>query len=374
MKNNFLNTFQDLPVLITGHTGFKGSWLSIWLKELGARIIGYSLEPPTIPSNFEVSHLAEHITDVRGNVRDFKTLRKMIEKYQPRVVFHLAAQAIVLESYKEPRETFDSNVGGTVNLLEAIRTTQSVKALVCITSDKCYENQDWIWSYREGDPLGGHDPYSASKAMAELSISSYRRSFFSEKKFSEHAVAIASVRAGNVIGGGDWAPYRLVPDCIRALTAGKQIHLRNPHHIRPWQHVFEPLSGYLWLAVKLLQKNGNRYAEAWNFGPLQFPDVSTEELVKRVIQLWGSGSYATGTAQAEVETELLKLNWEKAAYGLNWSPVYMADEALKETIEWYKMYYSEMQRSGSVNMYNFCVEQIEKYTENASHLDVEWVK
>lgn len=372
MNSAFGNTFAGLSVLVTGHTGFKGSWLSIWLNELGANVIGYSLEPPTTPSNFQLSHLAQRITDVRADVRALPTLRQTIEKHRPQVLFHLAAQPIVLESYKEPRETFDVNVGGTVNVLEAIRTTQSVRALVCITSDKCYENQEWIWGYRESDALGGHDPYSTSKAMAELAVASYRRSFFPNDRFKEHGVAIASARAGNVIGGGDWALYRLVPDCIRALLAEEQINLRNPHHVRPWQHTFEPLCGYLWLAAKLLQEDGNSFAEAWNFGPLQFQDIATEKVVKKVIQLWGGGSYSTGTAQPEVETELLKLNWDKAANRLHWRPVYTAEEALATTIKWYKLYQTQLTGSQPVNMYSVCVDQIREYTERARQSGIEW--
>ncbi|HUT23512.1 MAG TPA: CDP-glucose 4,6-dehydratase [Sumerlaeia bacterium] len=372
--NAFRGAFADLPVLVTGHTGFKGSWLSIWLNELGASVIGYSLDPPTAPSNFEVSHLAERVADVRGDVRDLQALRQTIEKRQPRVVFHLAAQSIVLESYKAPKETFDVNVGGTVNVLEAVRTTQSVKALICVTSDKCYENQGWIWGYRENDALGGGDPYSASKAMAELAVSSYRRSFPSRGDSEGRGAAVASARAGNVVGGGDWGPHRLVPDCMRALMAGQPIRLRNPHHVRPWQHVLEPLSGYLWLAAKLLGEDGDRFAQAWNFGPLQLEAISTEEVVKKVIALWGDGSYIAGATQSEAEPERLALNWDKAANRLDWRPVYTANEALAATVEWYRLCQTQTARSESASMYGACVDQIREYTDRARKLNVEWTQ
>ncbi|MFQ5874282.1 MAG: CDP-glucose 4,6-dehydratase, partial [Dehalococcoidia bacterium] len=221
MESNFEGVFQGIPVLVTGHTGFKGSWLSIWLNELGAKVIGYSLDPPTVPSNFEASRLSQRVVDIRSDVRKLDALCRVIEEFKPQVVFHLAAQAIVLESYASPKDTFDINVGGTVNVLEAIRLTTSVKAAVCITSDKCYENQEWMWGYREIDRLGGRDPYSASKAMAELAISAYRQSFFPTDRYEEHGVAVASTRAGNVIGGGDWGKDRIVSDSVRALMEGQ---------------------------------------------------------------------------------------------------------------------------------------------------------
>lgn len=365
--HSFLNNvFKGLPVLVTGHTGFKGSWLSIWLSELGARVIGYSLDPPTVPSHFEASHLARRIVDTRGDVRDFGTLCKTLQEHRPQVVFHLAAQPIVRQSYREPKETFDVNVGGTVNVLEAVRSTPSVRAVVCITSDKCYENHEWVWGYRENDRLGGYDPYSASKAMAELAIASYRRSFFSKDQ-----VAVASTRAGNVIGGGDWGIYRLVPDCMRDLMAGQPITLRHPRSVRPWLYVLEPLSGYLWLAVKLLQEDGHEFAEAWNMGPLESQGVTTEEIVKKTIELWGGGSYLAGAFQPEVETGLLRLNWDKAAHRLGWRPVYTWQEALGETVAWYKAFHAQAQ-SGSIDMHDYGVEQIQTYTRRARELGIEW--
>jgi CDP-glucose 4,6-dehydratase len=243
---------------------------------------------------------------------------------------------------------------------------------VCITTDKVYENREWIWGYRENDPLGGHDPYSTSKAMAELAIASYRRSFFPAERFHEHRVAIASARAGNVIGGGDWAAHRLIPDCARALMAGEPIHLRNPDHVRPWQHVLESLSAYLWLGAKLAQDDGHCFAEAWNFGPYESSRVTTEEVVKKAIQLWGEGTYTSGTAQTQVETGLLKLNWEKASNYLEWHSAYSWDEALAATVDWYMEYHRQNTRAQSIDMHPSCVAQIRAYTERARELGIAW--
>jgi CDP-glucose 4,6-dehydratase len=378
MRNVFGGVFEGMKVLVTGHTGFKGSWLSVWLEELGAEVIGYSLDPPTVPSNFEASHLGQRMVDVRGDVRNLDSLRRVIEEHEPQVVFHLAAQSIVRLSYAEPKETFDVNVGGTVNVLEAARLADSVKAVVCITSDKCYENQEWLWGYREIDRLGGHDPYSASKAMAELTVASYRRSFFPAKARdteqtgrSGPRVAVASARAGNVIGGGDWAQDRLVVDCMRALMDGRPIPVRNPHSVRPWQLVLEPLSGYLWLAAKLVQE-GEAFAEAWNFGPSERVAVSVGDLVQKLIELWGSGEWedlSAGQAQAPHETGLLRLSWEKAANRLGWRPVYGWREAATETVSWFKTYRNH---GADMDMYEPCVGQIVRYVDRARGLGVEW--
>jgi CDP-glucose 4,6-dehydratase len=374
MKEAFGRVFDGLTVLVTGHTGFKGSWLSIWLTELGAQVIGYSLDPPTDPSNFALSRLSGRMADVRGDVRDFGTLCQTVERYRPQVIFHLAAQPLVLPSYREPKETFEVNVGGTVNVLEAVRAIRSAKAVICITTDKVYKNREWLWGYRENDELGGHDPYSASKAMAELAISSYRQSFFAVDRYAEHGVALASARAGNVIGGGDWAAHRLVPDCIRAWMNDRPIHLRNPGHVRPWQITLEPLSGYLGLAAKMLQRDGYRYAEAWNFGPQERRAVTTEEFVQKAIALWGSGSHVTSTTQTEVETALLRLNWDKAANRLNWRPVYTWEEALGETIAWFKVYARHKARNEAIDMYDVCADQIRAYTTRARQLNLAWTQ
>jgi CDP-glucose 4,6-dehydratase len=369
MENPFGGVFQGMPVLVTGHTGFKGSWLSIWLNELGAKVIGYSLGPPTVPNNFGVSRLAQRVVDTRSDVRQLDALRRVVEEFKPQVLFHLAAQPIVRESYANPKDTFDTNVGGTVNILEAIRLTSSVEAAVCITSDKCYQNQEWTWGYREIDRLGGHDPYSASKAMAELAISAYRQSFFPAERYEEHRTAVASTRAGNVIGGGDWGNDRLVPDSMRALMKGQAIRIRNPHSVRPWQFILEPLSGYLWLAAKLLRE-GCRFAEAWNFGPPERLAISVRDLVQKLIQLWGVGDWEdVSSDQAPHEAGLLSLSWEKAANLLGWRPVYTWHEALAETVEWFKKYHES--DSGG-DMYNTCVEQIRRYVDRARELDVVW--
>jgi len=363
---------DGMPVLVTGHTGFKGSWLSIWLRELGAQVIGYSLAPPTTPSNFAASCLAQRIADVRGDVRDLVHLRDTVATYQPQVIFHLAAQPLVLPSYRQPKETFDVNVGGTVNVLEAVRTAGCVRAAICITTDKVYKNREWPWGYREIDELGGHDPYSASKAMAELAVVAYRHSFFEGVGDEKAAVAVATARAGNVFGGGDWGAHRLVPDCVRGLIEGKPIHLRNPSCVRPWQILLEPLSGYLWLAAKLLGQDGTHFAQAWNLGPAAHEVVTTEEVVQEAIRLWGTGSYTKGTAQQEVETQILRLNSDQAAQELGWHAIYGWKEALSETIAWFKTYAQARERAEPVDMYPACVEQIARYTERAAAAGLPW--
>jgi len=369
MKNAFEGVFRGMPVLVTGHTGFKGSWLSVWLNELGASVVGYSLEPPSVPNNFEASLLAERVVDVRSDVRSLDTLCDVIEEHEPLVLFHLAAQPIVRLSYAESKETFDTNSGGTVNVLEAVRRTDSVRAAVCITTDKVYENQEWLWGYRECDRLGGYDPYSASKAMAELAISAYRRSFFPPDRYDEHRVAVASTRAGNVIGGGDWGKDRLVSDCVRALAEGRVISIRNPSSVRPWQFVLESLSGYLWLAARLLQEGG-AFAEAWNFGPPERVAVSVGELVQELVELWGAGEWKDASSgDAPHETGLLRLSWEKAANRLGWRPAYSWREAVAQTVDWFKRYY---EGGAGVDMYAVCVEQIERYWNRANEIGVAW--
>ncbi len=374
IKGAFENVFDGVTVFVTGHTGFKGSWLSLWLHELGAQVIGYSLPPPTTPSNFELCHLSDHIVDIRGDVRDLAHLEQTIRQYRPQVVFHLAAQPLVLRSYREPKETFDANAGGTVNLLEAVRRTDAVSAVVCVTTDKVYKNREWLWGYREIDELGGRDPYSASKAMAELAIESYRQSFFSIEKFQQHHVALASARAGNVIGGGDWAEPRLIPDLVRALVRGEPLRLRNPHHVRPWQIVFESLSGYLWLATRLLQDDGHRYAQAWNFGPVEPRAVSTQEVIEKAIAVWGNGEYAAGAAQSRVETALLRLDCDLAANRLRWRPAYRWEQAVAETMRWYKLWFERQSCSSSIDMYDVCVSQLAAYVQTAREQGLDWAQ
>ena len=262
----FNNVYKNKTVLVTGHTGFKGSWLSIWLRELGANVIGYALDPYTEKDNFVLAKLEDKITDIRGDIRDKKNLKEVFDKYKPEFVFHLAAQPLVRLSYENPIETYEINVMGTINVLECIRETPETKIGIMITTDKCYENKEQIWGYRETDPLGGYDPYSSSKGAAEIAISSWRNSFFNPKDYEKHKKSIASVRAGNVIGGGDWSLDRIIPDCIRALEKDEAISIRNPKAIRPWEHVLEPLNGYLLLGQKMYEEP-SKYCEGWNFGP-----------------------------------------------------------------------------------------------------------
>jgi CDP-glucose 4,6-dehydratase len=309
---------------------------------------------------------------VRGDVRDLARLRETMVIHRPAVVFHLAAQPLVLPSYRQPKETFDVNVGGTVNVLEAVRTTGSVRAVVCVTTDKVYKNQGWLWGYRENDELGGHDPYSASKAMAELAVSAYRQSFFPAERYQEHGVAVATARAGNVFGGGDWGETRLVPDCVRALVAGAPIALRNPGYVRPWQLQLESLSGYLWLGTRLLGADGILFADAWNIGPSESQGIAAEQVVQKAIQLWGAGSFTRGVTQEAVETEMLRLNSDKAAHRLGWRAIYGWEEALSETMSWYKTYQAAKERVGIVDMYRACVDQIARYTDRASAAGLAW--
>ncbi len=369
IKNLFGGVYNGVPVLVTGHTGFKGSWLTAWLTELGADVIGYSLEePPTLPCNYEISGLEAYITDIRGDVRDFAHLESVIHLYRPRIIFHLAAQPIVLHSVDQPKETIEINTLGTVNLLEAVRRAKFPCVIVCITTDKVYKNKNWVWGYRETDELGGYDPYGASKAMAELAIMSYQQTFFPPDQFEDHEVAISSVRAGNVIGGGDFADFRIVPDCMNALVNGQPIGIRNPMSVRPWQHVLEPLSGYLWLAVNMLNQ-GAAFSDSWNFGPLEHRGITTQVLAEKLIDLWGEGQWHhIDPGYAKVETGLLRLSWEKAASRLNWSPVYNWEKSLEEIVLWYKAY------KNSQNMRKVCIQHIESYTAEATRLGLAWTK
>lgn len=363
----FANVYAGLPVLVTGHTGFKGSWLAIWLKELGADVVGFSRpELPGAPRNFEICGLDEQLTNVDGDVRDYEALAGAIHHHRPRLVFHLAAQPLVLAGYREPKATFDTNAGGTVNLLEAVRQSESVEAAVCVTTDKVYEDRDWLWGYRENDRLGGHDPYSASKAMAELAIAAYRHSFFREGR-----PAVASARAGNVIGGGDFAADRLLPDTMRALLAGDPVCVRNPSFVRPWQHVLESLSGYLWLGAKLLQE-GSAYAGAWNFAPRDSQAVTAQQVVEKVLALWGAGTWERPEqAQAEKEATLLRLSWDKAANRLGWQALYDWEEAVAATVEWFRTY-QQHYLARRESMYGVCAEQIAAYTARAEASGLAW--
>ena len=324
--------FRGCRVLVTGDTGFKGSWLCLWLHQLGAEVLGYALPPLREEDHYNLLGLDELIEHVTGDIRDSDRVFSTFERFRPEIVFHLAAQPLVRYSYTEPKETFDTNVSGSVNILDAVRTCGSVKALVYVTSDKCYRNNEWIWGYRENDELGGHDPYSASKAAAELVFSSYQDSFFLQRP----DFGAASVRAGNVIGGGDWALDRIVPDCIRALKVGQPVTLRNPSSTRPWQHVLEPLSGYLETAARLLQEP-KAFSGAWNFGPDTLSVRTVADLARIVVSEWGGGRIEIAeSGNAPNEARLLHLNCDKANQLLQWRPKWDADRAISETVRWYR--------------------------------------
>jgi CDP-glucose 4,6-dehydratase len=356
MVSRIDRTFRTRKIFITGHTGFKGSWLSLWLHSMGAEVTGYSLAPPTEPNLFQICRIDDLINSRTGDIRDLNSLQKALQESSPEIVIHLAAQAIVRESYSNPVETFSTNIMGTVNLLEAVRLVPGIKAVVIVTTDKCYENREWVWGYREDDILGGFDPYSSSKACAELVSSAYRRSFFQSVPNSNPAAAknIATARAGNVLGGGDWGRDRLIPDCIRALAAGEKIIIRNPSAVRPWQHVLEPLGGYLLLASRLAG-GGASYSEAWNFGP----DDESARPVNWILdyvagKVPGFGWKLDDSANPH-EANFLKLDSTKARSRLGWRPRWGIEKALDRTIEWYKAWLN----GGS--MRDFTLEQIKEY-------------
>jgi len=336
---------QGRSVLVTGHTGFKGSWLTLWLDRLGARVAGYALDPPTSPNHFDAARVAEVLTaDVRGDIRNPEMMGKAIQECAPDVIFHLAAQPIVRESLRAARETFDVNVMGTASVLDAVVANGHPCVVVVVTSDKCYRNDGQVWGFREIDPLGGHDPYSASKAGAELVVDSYRSSFFPVDRIADHGVSLVTVRAGNVIGGGDWAVDRIVPDAVRALSAGEDLVVRNPGSTRPWQHVLEPLSGYVTLAARLLGgTDAAEWAGAWNFGPLTTEEASVAELATRLVSAWGSGRWVpAGEARGqEVEAKALRLAIDKAVTRLGWAPRWAFHETVARTVEWYRSYYRD---------------------------------
>lgn len=328
----FNNCYENKRVLVTGDTGFKGSWLSLWLHELGADVVGFALPPEREEDHFCMIELDKMIHHIDGDTREFTVLNKIFDDFRPEYLFHLAAQSLVKLSYEEPKLTFDTNVGGSVNILEAIRTTASLRSVIYVTSDKCYKNREWIWSYRENDELGGHDPYSASKAAAEIVFSAYMNSFFNERE----GLGAASVRAGNVIGGGDWALDRIVPDCIKALRSGQPIMVRSPNSTRPWQHVLEPLSGYLLLASKIYN-NPEKHSGAWNFGPGGESICTVQDLAERIVGFWGKGDIQVNIQHGTPhEARLLHLNCDKAQRILRWRPRWDFDRAVDETAFWYK--------------------------------------
>jgi CDP-glucose 4,6-dehydratase len=364
-ENLFSNIYKDKTVLVTGHTGFKGSWLTLWLTKMGAHVIGYSLEAPTTPSHFDLLQLDS--TSIIGDIRDQEKLNSVFAEYKPDIVFHLAAQPLVLESYLDPVETYETNVIGTLKIFEACRL-HHVKAIVNITSDKCYENKEWIWGYRENDPMGGFDPYSSSKGCAEILTSSYRNSYFNPAEYGNtHTTLLASCRAGNVIGGGDWAKDRLIPDLIRAIETDQPLTIRNPHAIRPWQHVLEPLSGYLLIGQKLLEGK-KEYATAWNFGPDDDEIISVGELVEHIKKFWNKFDYniVENTGSEKHEATILKLDCTKAKVKLGWKAVWNNQQTFEHTTEWYKTFYEDHNINTAKNLL--------QYIHDAKKKDLPWVK
>ncbi|HKI60920.1 MAG TPA: CDP-glucose 4,6-dehydratase [Mariprofundaceae bacterium] len=369
MSDCFDGIYRGKRVLLTGHTGFKGSWLALWLAELGAEVHGYALAPATQPSLFEVAGVEGLLASHRiADVRDHATLRRCLQEEQPEIVFHLAAQPLVRLSYREPRETYETNVMGAVNLLEAVRQCDSVRVCQMITSDKCYENHEWVYAYRENDPMGGFDPYSNSKGCSELVVSAFRQSFFHPDRIGEHGVSLASARAGNVIGGGDWAEDRIIPDCARALSKDETIQVRSPHAIRPWQHVLEPLSGYLWLAAKQWQTPGE-FEGGWNFGPTGAGNVDVRRIVELAVEAWGEGQWHAPEMPHDRlhEASFLKLDITKASSLLAWGPVCSVPQAVADTIKWYKAFHDT---DGAMS--EFTLKQIQEYTDRAGKLGLAW--
>jgi CDP-glucose 4,6-dehydratase len=364
MTNLFGGIYQNKKVLVTGHTGFKGSWLVYWLKKMGAKVIGYSLEAPTQPNHIELLNL--DIVSIIGDIRDLNKLNKVFDEYQPDIVFHLAAQPLVRLSYEDPIETYETNVIGTLKVLEASRKAQ-VKAIVNITSDKAYDNQEWIWGYRENDAMGGYDPYSSSKGCAELLVSSYRNSYFNNSEYrKKHDTLLASCRAGNVIGGGDWARDRLLTDIMLSVSQNKKVSIRNPYATRPWQHVLEPLSGYLNIGQKLLEGQVE-FADGWNFGPSDEGSISVEEVVSHVKKYWEQIDYEINkNINQPHEANLLKLDCSKAHILLKWKNVWNTETTFEKTVLWYKSFYEKENLLTSENL--------ETYVFDAKRDGIEWAK
>ena len=331
--------WENKKVLITGHTGFKGSWMSLWLQIKGAYLTGYALPPPTTPSFFETGNLKKDMRSIIGDVRDLRHFKTVVETHRPEIIIHMAAQPIVRYSYINPIETYSTNIMGTVNVLEAVRQTNSVKVVLIITSDKCYDNKEWLWGYRENDPMGGHDPYSSSKGCAELITSAFHRSYFSKENFKKYGVAIASARAGNVIGGGDWGQDRLVPDIMRAIMENQPVLIRNPNAQRPWQHVLEPLSGYMRL-IKKLWKNGEEFAGGWNFGPEDSDCKAVSWIMKNLDHLWKENiDWKLDSVDHPHEATYLKLDCSRAKKLLGWYPKLKLATALEWVAQWYSVYF-----------------------------------
>jgi CDP-glucose 4,6-dehydratase len=362
-----MNSYKNKKVLITGHTGFKGAWLTAWLVSLGADVVGFSLDIPTIPSHFEKANLANDILDLRGDVRDLDLVKKVTCEAQPDFIFHLAAQALVHDAYANPIDTWQTNVMGTLNVLEALRFLDKKCAAVIITSDKCYENVEWVWGYKETDALGGYDPYSASKGAAELAIRSHVHSFFPKENGN---IRVASARAGNVIGGGDWSANRIIPDCVRSWSKGDSVDLRSPHATRPWQHVLEPLSGYLTLGLDLMCRN-NFHGESFNFGPHALHNHSVIDLVQEMSLSWSNVSWndVSSVVDGPYEANLLKLNCDKALYYLQWHAVMNFPETVRMTADWYRSYYDHPAAIKLVTS-----NQIADYQRMANQRGLQWAK
>ena len=361
----FNDIYRQKKVFVTGHTGFKGSWLVLWLLNLGARVMGYSLEPPTQPNHYDLLSLT--LESILGDIQDLPRVNQSIQSFQPNIVFHLAAQSLVRRSYGNPVGTFETNVIGTVNVLEACRQTDSVKAAVIVTSDKCYDNQGWIRGYRENDPMGGHDPYSGSKGCAELVTASYQRSFFSVEDYQKtHQTLVASVRAGNILGGGDWGEDRLVPDVVRATSRNEKVFIRNPHATRPWQHVMEPLVGYLLLGQKLLEGKKD-FSGAWNFGPGERGHKDVLAVVKELQSYWPAVDFEIASGERILhEADLLRLDCSKAHTELGWRPVWNDAAMLEKTVQWYRAFYE----SGRV----VSREQLAEYIKDTKRQRIPWAK
>jgi CDP-glucose 4,6-dehydratase len=368
----FNNIYSGKKVLITGHTGFKGSWLSIWLKHLGAEVAGVSLDPPSDPSNFKVCFVDSFVKHHRVDIRNAEALAKVVHQIQPDFIFHLAAQALVRPSYENPLDTLTTNAIGSANLLDALRTLKKSVVAVMITSDKAYDNVEWTWGYRETDRLGGKDPYSASKGMAELAIRTYVESYFNQE---DSNIRVGIARAGNVIGGGDWAKDRIVPDCMYAWFKKQSVEIRSPEATRPWQHVLEPLSGYLLLGKTLQQSNENQ-GEAYNFGPPATQNHSVRGLIDAMAEHWTNVRWndISNFEEHPHEAGLLKLNCDKALFGLQWTPTLQFEETVELTVKWYKQYYKSLTQKNRVSMHEFTISQIEDYINLASERGIEWTK
>ena len=371
MRNLFRGAYENKTVLVTGHTGFKGSWLTLWLRSLGAKVVGYSLEPPTEPNLFTAARVGEGIEDLRGDVRDFASLAKAVRESRPDLVFHLAALSIVRESYLEPLDTYATNIMGTVHVLEAVRQMSGRCCIVNITSDKCYDNRGWAYAYRENDPMGGNDPYSSSKGCAELAAAAYRHSFFPPQRYDQHGKAMVVARSGNVIGGGDWAVDRLVPDLVRSVSRGEPLGVRNPASTRPWQHVLEPLSGYLWLGAILCEGKMNLDL-AWNFGPHAGDNLTVREVVEALLAAMGRGRWVDLSEQSAAdyrhEESALRLDCTKSATVLKWRPVWTIGDALQATARWYQGYYEQR----SFDAREFTLRQMEEYCQQARRGKLAW--